>query len=253
MPRGGGAVRGALVGRDPPTCGTSLPGPGSASASPACGASSNGGGSRSKDRACGRAGSSRRPGPARGLVEGRLDLDPHTLVFVDETGAGTTMARLDGRAPRGERLRAAIPHGHWTTTTFVGALRLDGMIGADGARRPDDGRVVPRLYRTGVRPHAAPRRRRDPRQAGGPQRQRHPSGGGSGRRHAPVAPALLADFDPIENASPSPRRSCAQPPPAPSITSGEPSATASMRSRPQIAPTASPPPPAVTLTDRHML
>jgi transposase len=37
------------------------------------------------------------------------------------------MARLYGRAPRGERCRAAIPHGHWKTTTFVGALRLTGM------------------------------------------------------------------------------------------------------------------------------
>ena len=37
------------------------------------------------------------------------------------------MARLHGRAPRGRRLRAAIPHGHWKTTTFVGALRLSGM------------------------------------------------------------------------------------------------------------------------------
>jgi transposase len=32
-----------------------------------------------------------------------------------------------GRAARGERCRSAIPHGHWKTTTFVGALRLDGM------------------------------------------------------------------------------------------------------------------------------
>jgi transposase len=59
--------------------------------------------------------------------EGQLDLDPDTLVFIDETGANTKMARLHGRAPRGERLRAAIPHGHWKTTTFVGALRLTGM------------------------------------------------------------------------------------------------------------------------------
>jgi len=48
-------------------------------------------------------------------------------VFIDETGANTKMARLHGRAPRGQRLRAAIPHGHWKTTTFVGALRLTGM------------------------------------------------------------------------------------------------------------------------------
>ena len=37
------------------------------------------------------------------------------------------MARLRGRALRGERCRASIPHGHWKTTTFVGALRLSGM------------------------------------------------------------------------------------------------------------------------------
>jgi transposase len=48
-------------------------------------------------------------------------------VFIDETGASTKMARLYGRARRGERCRAAIPHGHWKTTTFVGALRRSGM------------------------------------------------------------------------------------------------------------------------------
>ena len=48
-------------------------------------------------------------------------------MFIDETGASTKMARLHGRAPRGQRLRAAVPHGHWKTTTFVGALRLTGM------------------------------------------------------------------------------------------------------------------------------
>jgi len=60
-------------------------------------------------------------------LEGQLDLDPERLVFVDETGATTKMARLRGRAPRGERCRAAIPHGHWKTTTFVAGLRLTGM------------------------------------------------------------------------------------------------------------------------------
>lgn len=37
------------------------------------------------------------------------------------------MARVRGRAPRGQRCVAAIPHGHWKTTTFTGALRLNGM------------------------------------------------------------------------------------------------------------------------------
>jgi transposase len=37
------------------------------------------------------------------------------------------MARLRGRAQKGERLRAGIPQGHWKTTTFVAGLRLTGM------------------------------------------------------------------------------------------------------------------------------
>ena len=38
------------------------------------------------------------------------------------------MARKRGRVRRGERLRAAIPHGHWKTTTFVAGLRLEGVV-----------------------------------------------------------------------------------------------------------------------------
>ena len=55
------------------------------------------------------------------------DLDPEDLVFIDETAASTKMARLRGRAPRGQRCRAPIPHGHWKTITFVVALRLCGL------------------------------------------------------------------------------------------------------------------------------
>jgi transposase len=56
------------------------------------------------------------------------DLDPERLVFIDETWASTVMARTHGRALRGARLRAGIPHGHWKTTTFVAGLRLSGMV-----------------------------------------------------------------------------------------------------------------------------
>lgn len=63
----------------------------------------------------------------RAWFNGQLDLDPARLVFIDETGLSTKMARLRGRAPRGERCRAGVPHGHWKTTTFTGALRLTGM------------------------------------------------------------------------------------------------------------------------------
>jgi DDE superfamily endonuclease len=59
--------------------------------------------------------------------EGQLDLDPTRIVFIDETAANTKMARLYGRAPRGERCRAPVPHGHWKTTTFTAGLRHDGI------------------------------------------------------------------------------------------------------------------------------
>jgi transposase len=63
-------------------------------------------------------------------------LDPQRVVFLDETGAKTNMTRSHGYAPQGERLVGAAPHGHWNTTTVVGALRSDGFIApmvADGA------------------------------------------------------------------------------------------------------------------------
>ena len=63
----------------------------------------------------------------RAWFDTQLDLDPAKLVFIDETGLSTKMARLRSRSPCGERCRAGVPHGHWKTTTFTGALRLTGM------------------------------------------------------------------------------------------------------------------------------
>lgn len=67
------------------------------------------------------------------------DLDAARLVFIDETGASTKMARPYGRALRGNRCTAAIPHGHWKTTTFVGGLRLAGMTAPMVLDGPMDG------------------------------------------------------------------------------------------------------------------
>jgi transposase len=37
------------------------------------------------------------------------------------------MTRLRGRSPRGERLVAKVPHGHWKTTTLIAALGMSGV------------------------------------------------------------------------------------------------------------------------------
>ena len=76
----------------------------------------------------------------RDWFDAQLDLDPERLVFIDETGLNTKMARLRGRSLKGERCRAAVPHGHWKTTTFTGALRMNGMTAPmvlDGAMNGD--------------------------------------------------------------------------------------------------------------------
>jgi transposase len=71
--------------------------------------------------------------------DGQPDLDPERLIFIDgeplsaigprtmASGLNTKMARLRGRCPKGERLFAGIPHGHWRTTTFVAGLRPGGL------------------------------------------------------------------------------------------------------------------------------
>jgi transposase len=67
-------------------------------------------------------------------------LNPDRLVFIDETWATTNMARLRGRAPRGQRLVAAVPYGHWKTSTFVAGLRTTGVTAPlviDGAINGD--------------------------------------------------------------------------------------------------------------------
>jgi transposase len=38
------------------------------------------------------------------------------------------MVRTYGRAPRGQRVKAYAPHGHWKMTTFVAGLCKDGWI-----------------------------------------------------------------------------------------------------------------------------
>lgn len=72
-------------------------------------------------------------------VDGQDGLDPERLIFIDESGLSTKMARLRGWAPKGERCRAAIPHGHWKTVTFVGGLTLAGFVAPMLLDAPMDG------------------------------------------------------------------------------------------------------------------
>jgi transposase len=55
-------------------------------------------------------------------------MDPARFVFIDETGTATNMARHYGRGPCGERLLAAVPQGHWQTTTFIAGLKRSGIV-----------------------------------------------------------------------------------------------------------------------------
>ena len=69
-----------------------------------------------------------------------------TWFLIDETSAKTNMTRSHGPAPRGERLRAAILHGHWQTTTFAAGLRNSGEI----APIVLDGPINSELFQTDV-------------------------------------------------------------------------------------------------------
>lgn len=52
------------------------------------------------------------------------------LVYVDESGVTTSLTRLYGRAPRGQRVVDAVPHGHWQVLTVLGALTTQGILAA---------------------------------------------------------------------------------------------------------------------------
>lgn len=72
-------------------------------------------------------------------------LDPARLVFIDETGTSTNMARLRGRCRRGQRLIGKVPHGHWKITTFVAALRHDAITAPFVIDEPMNGEIF-RVY-----------------------------------------------------------------------------------------------------------
>jgi transposase len=68
------------------------------------------------------------------------DMPPERFVFLDESGVATDLIRRYGRSRRGDRVHDHTPHHHWETSTFVAALRVDGLTAPgllDGAMDGD--------------------------------------------------------------------------------------------------------------------
>ena len=70
-----------------------------------------------------------------------MRLEPHRLVFLDETGTTTKMTRPRGRCRKGERLRSKAPFGHWKTQTFIAGLRCDALTAPFVIDAPMDRRI----------------------------------------------------------------------------------------------------------------
>jgi transposase len=70
-----------------------------------------------------------------------MRLEPHRLIFLDETGTTTKMTRLRGRCLKGQRLRVKAPFGPWMTETFVTGLRCDRLTAPFVVNAPMDRRI----------------------------------------------------------------------------------------------------------------
>ena len=68
-------------------------------------------------------------------------LAPERLVFLDECGVLTSMARLYGRSPRGTRAPGTAPCGSWTRLSVLGALGHEGMLAAMSVEGATSGAV----------------------------------------------------------------------------------------------------------------
>ena len=89
-----------------------------------------------------------RPDVAKKRIEWRDSqgqIDPASVVFIDETWAKTNITRRYGRSEMGSRVIEKVPFGRWETTTFLGALRATGFI----APLTIDGPISGPLFRVG--------------------------------------------------------------------------------------------------------
>ena len=79
-------------------------------------------------------------------------VEPERLVFVDECGTHTSMAPIYGYAPRGERLRLAVPRKRGRNTTLLSSMTLSGM----GPSLAVEGATTARVFETYVKKVLAP-------------------------------------------------------------------------------------------------
>jgi hypothetical protein len=81
-----------------------------------------------------------------------MRLEHHRLVFLDETGTTTKMARPRGRCLKGERLRSKAPFEHWKTQTFIAGLRCDALTAPFVVDAPMDRRIFETYVETQLAP-----------------------------------------------------------------------------------------------------
>jgi len=120
-------------------------------------------------------------------------------VFIDESGAQTSMTRPRGRAPRGQRVVAKVPGGHWTVVTVIGAVRSSGPFAAASIVGATDSDVFRTYVREVLGPHLRPgdvvvMDNLTPHKASG-VREAIETAGATLRYLPPYSP----DFNPIEN------------------------------------------------------
>ena len=120
-------------------------------------------------------------------------------MFLDESGAQTSMTRTRGRAPKGQRVVAKVPGGHWKIVTMISAVRTSGPFAAASIVGATDSDV----FLSYVREVLVPQLRRgdlvvmdnlSPHKASG-VREAIESVGAGLRYLPPYSP----DFNPIEN------------------------------------------------------
>ena len=166
-------------------------------------------------------------------------LDPSRLVFIDETGTSTNMARLRGRARRGRRVVGRVPWGHWKIVTFVAALRQDAITAPFVIDRAMTSVIFIEYVRHCLVPTLSPgdlvvmdnlqphknAKVREPIEATGAELR--------------FLPAYSPDLNPMSRPSPNSRRTCARHRNDRSMPSGGASASCSISSNPPNAPTSS--------------